>query len=640
MYTCMDPRCGEACEEASETDAMTEHVSVFTPVGHAGAPLPHDYFQDAEYGSSRGRSKTQNWLRGGWQRGCNNGAPDVMSRLPAELKTQITSKLSQYDLVNVARAWPAFREAATASLHEKVVVDAHYSYLKDDCERATYIKTRYNLKRFLQLVATECEPGAGAGVGPLVRSFEIVNLPDGISHAEARALVCGGLPAMTGLSKFYCDIDAPALPPEILKLMPNKHELQSLAVNVDLRHMCEDIGRFEQIRKLSVSPFCDSRKLTSFLSQILVPGVVENLSTLRMVRETASLFKKTASQCLLITGYMLNNGVARPDASEGQTQGLALLSQLDLDFWKFLDRITTQGARLASLTRLEIDDVNVVPEDSDRVARGLALERLEFLSLTNVREVRVVPAVDYEVHDFTSLALEHLRPSFLLGVAPQLRCLRKLKLDYREPIKDSSPEFLCLLKSSAHAALEELDVTIHWDETKLAMWPSWHALARRYVAAIAAHSTSLQKLSLVAYQDSKFYEQPKRIPADLLDLLGTCTLLRSLRVHGESLQLAGAASSLLPLIGQLHHLQDLDLVGKSAPQHMGLMVVHDGVLDRWYRVIHVAIALARANSALRLVRVDKCLFECRPDGTVIPRTTDSDAWFDARTRVQMSAGDF
>lgn len=106
------------------------------------------------------------------------------------------------------------------------------------------------------------------------------------------------------------------------------------------------------------------------------------------------------------------------------------------------------------------------------------------------------------------------------------------------------------------------------------------------------------------------------------------------------MQLAGSPGSLLPLIAQLRHLQDLNLVGKTAPQHMGLMVVHDGVLDRWYRVIHVAIALARANSSLRLVRVDKCLFECRRDGTVTPRTTDSDAWFDARTRVQMSAGDF
>lgn len=636
----MEPRCGEVCEEMSETDAMTEHVSVFTPVGHAGAPLPHDYFQDAEYGNCRSSSSssTQDWCRADPGRCCDNEASGVMSRLPTELKTQITSKLSQYDLVNVARAWPAFREAATASLHEKVVVDAHYSYLKDDCERATYIKTRYNLKKFLQLAATGREPGAG--VGPLVRSFEIVNLPDGMSHAEARALVCGGLPAMTGLSKFYCDIDALALPPQILKLMPNKHDLQSLAVNVDLRHMCEDFGRFEQIRKLSVSPFCDSRKLASFLSQILVPGVVENLSTLRMARETASLLKKNATQSLVVTGYMLDNGAARPDASEGQAQGLALLSQLDLDFWKFLDRITAQGARLSSLTSLEVDDVNVVPEDCGRVARGLALDKLEFLSLTNVREFQVLPAVDYEVRDFTSLALEHLRPSFLLGVAPRLRCLRKLKLDYREPIRDSGPEFLRLLKSDAHAALEELDVSIHWDETKLAMWPSWHALARRYVAAIAAYGASLRKLSLVAYQDSKFYEQPKQIPADLLPQLAACSSLRSLRVHGEFMQLAGSPGSLLPLIAQLRHLQDLNLVGKTAPQHMGLMVVHDGVLDRWYRVIHVAIALARANSSLRLVRVDKCLFECRRDGTVTPRTTDSDAWFDARTRVQMSAGDF
>ena len=74
---------------------------------------------------------------------------------------------------------------------------------------------------------------------------------------------------------------------------------------------------------------------------------------------------------------------------------------------------------------------------------------------------------------------------------------------------------------------------------------------------------------------------------------------------------------------------------------MGLMVVHDGVLDSWYRVIHVAIALARANPALRLVRIEKCLFDCRENGTVVPKTSDdSGTWFDTHTRVLMSPHDF
>ncbi|SCU93913.1 LAFA_0F18888g1_1 [Lachancea sp. 'fantastica'] len=612
-------------------NAMTEHVSVCTPIGHAGLPLPHDYFYGSNYEAPK--SATPETLTLDVIKSTTSSASD----LPIEIKVQVASLLSQYDLVNLARTSRLFRAVATQALYSKIKVDSQHSYLHDAHQtlndRVTYVKTRFSLTRLLRLIS---ESGSnGENLGNLVQCLEIVNLPDGMRKSEIRALISSCLPTMTRLCKFYCGSNTISLPPRLLQLMPNKHNVQTLAVNVDLRQDLGsvDIDTFANVQKLSISPFVDSERLAAFLSKILVPTVIDNLKVLRLAREDASALSRPRNRSLIVTAFMLNNNLDQPDITEGDE--VVRNNDTDLNFWQFLESVPMQGRKFQTLEMLEISGVSVVPEDSKRVAKRLNLGALKFLALSDLQEVQVVREVDYEVTDFTSLALEHMQSGFLTGLAPFLQNLQRLHLDFREPVKDSVHDFLRSLKEDAGVSLQELDLSIHWDDSKLALWPSWDVLARKYMASVLLHAGTLRKLSMLAYHDHRFYELPKQIPGETLCQLQQCRVLRSLRLHGESLHPVGAS-----LVGLFDGLETLDLVGKASggPQHMGLQVVHAGVLDSWYRVIHVAIALSRANPALRRVRIDHCVFECLPDGTVSPQTDCED--FSAVTSVLMSASDW
>ncbi|SCU88060.1 LADA_0E07932g1_1 [Lachancea dasiensis] len=614
--------------QAEEVDTpMTEHVSVYTPIGHSGVPLPHDYFQDVNYEVPKSATPEVLTLYP------NDGQRDMISNLPTEVKMHIAHKLSQYDLISLAAASSLFQRVASQALYSKIVVDANHSYLQSTStqrnrERATYIKTRYNFNKLIEVISRPSN-----GLGALIKCFEIIRLPDGMHRSEIQNLMCNSLPAMTNLCKIYCGSDAVSIPPRVLQLMPNKREVEALAVNVDLRQSWESIDTFENIQKLSIFPFVDSQRLASFLSKLLTPCVVENLTTLRVGRDCAAVTSRSSRQSLIVTGYMLNNNLEQPDVVEGDA--VIRYNQLDLNFWEFLIPVANSGLKMKSLNSFEISGVSVIPEDSSRMVQGVDLTSIRTLSFLDMQEVQLIPEVDYEVSDFTSLALQHMQASFLGGLAPYLRNLQKLRLDYREPVKDSVHEFLRALKEDAHASLQELDLNIHWDDSKLAMWPNWETLALKYMDSILLHAATLQKLSLVAYHDFRFYSLPKRIPSQALIHLRLCRRLQSLRLHGESLHPMGGE-----LISQMAHLRKLDLVGVASggAQHMALQVMYAGVLDRWYRVIHVAIALARSNPGLQLIRIDKCLFECLGNGTVGPKTDDED--FDTETRVLMSEKDW
>ncbi|SCU86849.1 LAME_0D07888g1_1 [Lachancea meyersii CBS 8951] len=605
---------------------MTEHVSFYTPIGHAGLPLPHDYFHGASYEIPKSATPEA------FPMDYNVCTTDSASKLPIEIKIRISNLLSQYDLVNLARTSKQFCAVAMQALFSKIVVDSRHSYLQGAHQtvknRVTYVKTRYNFARLMRLISEN-----GENLGSLIKCFEIINLPDGMSKSEIRTLMCTSLPVMGNLCKFYCGSDTLSLPPKMLQLMPNKRGVETLAVNVDLRHGCEPIDTFANVQKLSINPFVDSGRLAGFLSKILVPTVVENLTTLCVARECTSVLSRPSNESLIVTGFMLNNNLEQPDSAESDE--VVKFNQRDLGFWRFLDSVSSRDGKFENLGNLEVSGVSVVPEDCLRVVDGINLGAIKLLALSDVQEVQVIREVDYEVTDFRSLALEHMQSSFLGGLSPFLQNLRKLRLDYREPIKDSVHEFLRSLKEDAGVSLQELDLSIHWDDSKLALWPSWQALAQKYMTSILLHAQTLRKLSLVAFHDYKFYELPKRIPSEVLIQLQQCRALKSLRLHGESLHPVGAN-----LIAQFTGLETLDLVGKASggPQHMALQAVHAGVLDRWYRVIHVAIALSRSNPALKHVRIDRCLFECLSNGTVGPQTDDQG--FDAITRVLMSVQDW
>lgn len=625
---------------------MARYFNLCAPIGHAGVPLPEAFDSHTRsdgkptFLRSTGTQKPLHTQ----QRAESNTAQAFLT-LPIEIKVRITNILSQYDLLNLASVSKSFYDAAMFSLYENVVIDPSYSYLNDSLknkplQRTTFIKTRHNLKEFMSVISQE-KQDTPFPLGILVKSLKVVSLPDGVTAHELANFIHKSLPTLTRLDSFYWKDKSRVLPYDTLEHIPNRRNLTSLSVNLDLSKVYGSHHTFPNLLKLSISPFVDSSRLEQFLTKIVFSqNVVSRLTTLQLAREASSLLHKpmgnvNVGQSLVITRYMIDNNLQQPDTS--QSDKSINYNNIDCGFWNFLDPVAASGYRFRSLIRLDINSANFLPADSEKVISCIDLQKLEYLSLTNVNEVQIVQDVDYEVHDFTSLALEHLKPSFLTGIVPHFCNLKKLKIDYREAMTDTVPDFIAMLHSVAKVELEELDIVIRWDHTKLATTPDWERTSQRYIKAILKHKRSLKKLSLIAKEESTFYELHKNIPSGTLLQLVECENLQSLRLHGDSLRPSGHM-----LINKLPHLQFLDLVGKKAggPPHMGLQVVHDGVLDDWYRVIHVALTLAQGNSSLKFIKIHKCLFECGKSGNVIPRSDGLNCWFEKETRVTLSSEDF
>lgn len=642
----MDDPLRTTSSHMSRRAIMARYFNLCAPVGHAGVPLPQDLYsgnQNKLCCSADGKAFRDVILTG--KKDDQEQASDVILNLPIEIKTLITSHLSQHDLVNLARVSRSFYDAAMFSLYENVVIDSDYSFLNDPLrdtgEKVTFIKTRYNLKKFMQLIRENSDTPFPMGM--LVRSFKVINLPDGISRNEVRSFIYDSIPNLTRLSSFYWKTNSSVLPLSLLDVLPNKEEITTLAFNVDLGKTTSFTSNaFPSLTKISLAPFVNSQNLSAFFESILLSEgeTIEKLETLQLASELPSVLHKpsgnvSSAQCLVITKYMMDNNLQQPNTSESDR--FIVYNQIDCGFWSFLNAIAKKGKRFESLKILDIHSANFLSTDSNEVCNIVNLKNLRTLCLSNINEIQFLPDVDYEVHDVSNLALRYMKPSFLEGLLPNLRQLTKLKLDYRESMKDTVCEFIGALQTKANISLRELDIVIHWDDSKEAVWSSWETLAERYIAAILLHKKTLRKLSLIATEDSKFYELHKTIPANMLRSLKDCRHLQSLRLHGESLHPSGHL-----LLSEFPDLHYLDLVGKEAggPPHMGLQVVHDGVLDNWYRVIHVAITLAQGNPSLKFVRVDKCLFECGRSGNVSPKLDNLKNWFEKKTRVVVSADDF
>lgn len=234
---------------------------------------------------------------------------------------------------------------------------------------------------------------------------------------------------------------------------------------------CADVMiDFPQLQRLSVTPFIDSITLKQFMSQISIEHLADKLQVLQLKRQLPSMKQITKNnlnlgQSLIVTKYMLDNNLSRPDGI--QSDKFLNQSLVDFDFWQFLDRLIDRGKRFIELSTLDVDSVNFLAQDSEKLTSAIRLENIDILSLNNVNEIQWLPEVDFHVTDFTSVALEHFHQGFLIGIAPHFRSLKKLRLNYQEANKDSIPQFLNLLSRNS-ISLEEIDLTIRWDQTKLA----------------------------------------------------------------------------------------------------------------------------------------------------------------------------
>ncbi|BAO38547.1 conserved hypothetical protein [Kluyveromyces marxianus] len=630
--------------ELSRRDIMARYFNLSAPIGHSGVPFPQQVYQ-TERASDIGKESVFKRSSGG-----EEILGEKILNLPIEIKVEITKNLSQYDLVNLASVSKSFYDAAMFSLYENVVVDASYSILNDSLRtdknlRCTYIKTRYNLKKFMKsLCADELETAFPLGI--LVKSLKIINLPDGVSNSEIVNFVHKSIQSLSRLSCLYWESGSRKLPLDTLKYLPNKKELTSLGINLDLSKCGDSKIEFPQLERLSVVPFNNSETLCKFMNQISIDKIADRIRVLQLGRQLASMKQINKSnlnlgQSLIVTKYMIDNNLPRPDAVG--TDYTATMNGIDFEFWDFLNPIVqdeklngSRRRRFKQLEILDIDSVNILANDSEKVISAINLSKLHTLSLNNVNEIQWLPEVDFQLTDFTSAATENFRKGLLISIAPHLKHLKQLRLDYQEAYRDSIPQFLGLLAKN-NVLLDEIDLTITWDDSKLATVMSWEKLMENYATAICKHSSTLKKLSIVTKESLRYCDVPKQIPVDSVLKLTQCTKLESLRINGDSLQPSG-----IHLLHKFPRLRFLSLCGESSggPRHMGLQMAHDGIMDDWYRVMHVALTLAQANKNLQFVKIDRCLFECGKSGNAIPRPDVLNDWFTKQTRVTISEDQF
>lgn len=567
-----------------------------------------------------------------------------IDKLPFEIKLKIANELSQYDALNLLKVNKSFFQSTIVRLYHTIVVDPSYSQFNQEIYQSelqehdqsvnssTFIKMKYSLKNFLKVISQEIPVDLCANdydnshYGSLINRIQFVELPDGFnSPFDLNFFTFMSVKKLERLNRFYWSSDE-ELSFEIVNRLPNKSNLNSLHVSVDFKKVRSGSTEFEAFRgfnnleKLSLEPFLNSFNLFQIFKNLLEGNNDRlNLKLLRLARVNSNhnFIKNPSSSLLVLTSYILENEPIK-------------LSDYDMNcILNLFILFSASETRLEDLKVLSLDSIVLSTMDAKRMNSIMNLGNLKHLELKNVTEVQLPE----DVHSPLSMndLYTRLDAGFLKHLGKKLRNLTKLSIDYRESLRDTVPAFINSLQN-----LEELDITIRWNVTKLCSIQSWKHLCFLYTKAILKHSRTLKKLSLDTKEDSVFCDLHKLIFTDCLLELGELTELESLRLHGYSLQPCA------PLLAtSLKKLKYFELFGSGAggAPHMGLQVVHDGVLDDWLRVQHVALAISEQNEHLEFIKIDKCLFEVQGKDKLLPRD-GLEGWFESKVRVILNRVDF
>ncbi|AGO11324.1 AaceriACR067Cp [[Ashbya] aceris (nom. inval.)] len=551
------------------------------------------------------------------------GEQQLMPALPLEVKTEIVRHLSQHDLVGLASVSRVFHDAALAAVYRQVVVKVGERGPVEGSAagRGTVIRSATSWRRFVAVLREN------RGRGELVRTIRILRLPVGVKRCESYYFVQEVLPLLTQLREFRYHIKPDWIPDDVYAYLPG---LVSL-IDMPLKPIVAAPRQKFVIQELLCKTYECKDALHQYLRDICACSweLRSNLTKLQLHRDGMSRsFKPRAvniGQSLVVTQYMIDNNLPQPD---GATRDFAVIhNDLDTNFWDFLKGL----GPLENLRELDISDADFRPSDAVTVRNNIALRNVETLCFTNINEIQVLPEISYEVSDMRWLLDTHFRQGFLSSIAGEFRNLRRLRLDYKEPVRDSTPEFLNKL-ADAGVRLVEIDLVIRWDKSR-ALTETWESTTDRYVRSITAHRATLTKLSLLAKEELNYFELQKNIPTASLSKLACCKNIQSLRIYGDSLQNCGE-----DLLEAFPRLRYLDLCGREAagPPHLGLYPAREAKLDNWYRTIHIPVRLAERVAPLRFVRINTCLFECPAHGPVSPCPQGFDRWFERRTRVSMA----
>ncbi|CCH46394.1 hypothetical protein BN7_5987 [Wickerhamomyces ciferrii] len=564
----------------------------------------------------------------------------VIDKLPFEIRLKIACYLNQYDAYNLMRVNKSFFESTVSRLYHTVVIDPDYSPFNQDINQSglknrcqsisaiTFIKMGYSLKCFFNTINQSLpiddyhtQSQCSISYGLLISKIHFVEVPDGFNCPfDLKFFIYNSILKLENLNKFIWD-SSEALPYGIIDSLPNKDRVSSLFVNLSLKKNItskdyESFKHFKNLESLSLEPFINSCNLFQIFKSLLEgnEGAPDKLKSLRIARYNSNnnFLKSIPSSALVLTDYIL------------ELENIQL-SEYDMNcILNLFILFNSYDTELMKLETFALDSIVISTLDAKRLGSFINLSILTHLELRNMTEVQF-PEDIQSAMSMKDLSLR-LDQGFLKSLGRKLKSLKRLSIDYREGLRDTVPSFIHMLDN-----LEELDVTIRWNITKLCTHESWKHLCFRYVKAILKHSKTLKKLSLDTKEDSVFCDLHKLIFTEYLLELRDMKNLMSLRLHGYSLQ--GCAPM---LVSHLPSLEFMELFGSGAggTPHMGLQVVHEGVLDDALRVQHVAEAISKSNGHVKFIKIDKCIFEVKENGKILPRD-GLGGWFGRNVRVEM-----
>lgn len=569
-----------------------------------------------------------------------------IDKLPFEVRLKIANELSQYDSLYLLLVNKSFFISTISRLYHTIIIDPKYSqfnlgiYAKQSPSPLTFVKLSYSLKNLIRIIdrpilkGNDCENNntmENCTYGSLVNKIQFIELPDGFNSIVDISTFFNSesvLQKLSHLNKFYWGAND-GLSIDFLDTFPNKSHIKSAHLCLDFRSTTKEIDfksfkGFDNLHKLSIEPFQNSLNLFHIFKNLLDSNNDRrywDLNTLRLsrVNSSFSFIKNPTNSLYVITNYNLEHDAVS-------------LTDFDTDtILNLFIAFTGSDKSLDDLEVLSLDSIIVQTIDVKRLDSFINLSKLNHLELKNTTELQILD--DVFINLSTDQLYDHLDSGFLRSLNRKLSSnLTKLSIEFKESLRDTVPSFIANL----NGGLQELDLVIRWNASKLCTVSSWKQLCMIYIRSILKHSNTLKKLSLDTKEDSIFSDSHKPICQECLLELVNLKQLEALRLNGYSLHpFAPILANALP---NLKYFEIFGPGSGGAP-HMGLQVVHFGVLDEWLKVQHVALAILDRNENIQFIKVDKCLFEIKDKASAVPRN-GLEKWFENKVRVVIGSDDF
>ncbi|KAG5420941.1 hypothetical protein I9W82_000031 [Candida metapsilosis] len=497
---------------------------------------------------------------------------------PIEIIERVFDYLSQFEILSLCRTCSDLYELCSPRLFHHIVIDPKFNIFAHEYQTAgrTYINSSYNLKRFLRRITDKSAQGS------IISSILCKSLPEGFDFHQFRdhfihLFSClNHVQSLTWLDKHF--------ELELLYVLPQKDLITTLILN--LESCCvEDLG-MDQISKLNFP------NLVNF--QIKPVRVARDLSPIVDGLLVNSNDEIRVSDRLRVLSFDIQ-GSRRP-------------------IMEIIFRQSRLG-RLSNLTSLSINDILLTQEEIHLLFTYVDLSKLEFFQMKRASILEYDSGTDSfeEDSELESFHEESESGPFLLRIATKFERLCHLSLQIDEhPDKVVIDEFISILPQ-----LTSLDIV------------STTGRPVELAQAIAKHH-NLTKLSSEVYEfnedimDSELSDPPFEFYSFLSSLN-----LTSLRINNTS-----NMRGLVHLISSQKQLRFLEIIGAKAggAPNLGLGMVHPTVFDEWFKVQHVVLFYLNINPTIEYIRVNDCIFECKPDKTVNPRDGLGD-WFDENVKV-------